>query len=87
MFILIIPVLAFFYWISSFDSFSRRFFGMLLWANVLFVSYSWFQSADGERLVTSVLYAIPIGIAVIYGLIKALDIGIKACDAILKRTS
>lgn len=87
MFFLTIPVLAFFYWISSFDSFSRRFFGTLLWANVLFVSYTWFQSADGERLAISILSAIPISIAVIYGLIKALDLGIKACDAILKRTS
>ncbi|WGE69902.1 hypothetical protein NYR78_03115 [Actinobacillus equuli subsp. haemolyticus] len=87
MFILTIPVLAFFYWISSFDGFSKRFFGTLLWMNVLVVSYSWFQSADGEQLAISVLAAIPISIAVIYCLIKALDLGIKVCDAILKRTS
>lgn len=87
MFVLTIPVLAFFYWISSFDKLQRRFFGILLWVNIAFVSYSWLQIADGERLITSFLYAIPITIVGIYGFIKLLDLGIKICDFILKKTS
>lgn len=86
MLILMLPVLAFFYWISSFDTFARRFFGILLWADILFLTYCLIEY-DGERLLKSFLYAIPITIVVCYGIIKFLDLGIKACDYILKKTS
>lgn len=85
MLILMIPVLAFFYWISSFDSFSKRILGFLLWSDVLFIAYSAIPLLDGKRLVTSFLLAIPITIVAFYSVIKLLGLGIKICDYILKK--
>ena len=87
MLILTIPVLAFFYCISSVDSFSKKFFGTLLWANILFFGCSLIPLIDGTQLLKSVLIAIPITIIIFYSVIKFLDLGIKACDYILKKTS
>lgn len=86
MFIFTIPVFALFYWIFSHDTLARRVFGTLLWADFLFLTYCLIEY-DGERLLKSFLYAIPITIVVCYGIIKFLDLGIKACDYILKKTS
>lgn len=85
--ILMIPVFAFFYWISSFDSLSKRIFGILFWADVIFVSCSAIPLLDGEKLLFSFLLAIPIAAIVFYGVIKLLDLIIKICDYILKKTS
>ena len=76
--ILMIPVFAFFYWISSFDSLSKRIFGLLFCVIPLL---------DGERLLMSFLLAVPIAAIAFYGVIKLLDFIIKICDYILKKTS
>ena len=85
--ILMIPVFAFFYWISSFDSLSKRIFGLLFWADVILVLYSVIPLLDGERLLMSFLLAVPISAIAFYGVIKLLDFIIKICDYILKKTS
>lgn len=87
MLVLMIPVLYVLYRVSSFDKLGKIFFGVLLWADILIVAYSWWQVADGERLLKSFLYAIPITIVLFYGVIKFLDFGIKICDFIIKKTS
>ena len=85
--ILMMPVFAFFYWISSFDSLSKRIFGLLFCADVIFVLYSVIPLLDGERLLMSFLLAVPIAAIAFYGVIKLLDFIIKICDYILKKTS
>ena len=72
--ILMIPVFAFFYWISSFDSLSKRIFGLLFWADVIFVLYSVIPLLDGERLLMSFLLAVPIAAIAFYHLLPHLPL-------------
>ncbi|OOR99196.1 hypothetical protein B0187_05410 [Haemophilus paracuniculus] len=86
MLILMMPVFALFYWMFYSDTLVRRIIGILFYADLFFIAYSIIEY-DGERLLRSFLYAIPITVVVYYGIIKFLDLGIKFCDYILKKTS
>lgn len=85
MLILTIPILAFFYYIASFDRFFKLILGVLLWVNILFVAYAALPLINGKQLFISFLIAIPITLAFYFGIIKLLDLGIKLCDCILKK--
>lgn len=87
MLFLTLPLLFFFYKISSFDTLSRRLFGTLFWANFIFVAYLVLPTLDGKLLAKSLLIAIPLTLIALYGIIKLLDLGIKFCDYIIKKTS
>ena len=85
MLILTLPLLFFFYKISSFDTLLRRFLGTLFWVNFIFVACLVLPTLDGKLLAKSILIAIPLTVVAFYGIIKLLDLGIKLCDRFLKK--